>query len=341
MAQRPLTPVPGCANLATLRTGASTDRRARVSERVAVIIPARDEEATIGAVVRAFAAVLPEALIVVADNGSQDRTAAAATEAGARVIHEPSIGKGSAVRRLLADVEASCYVLVDGDGTYQASRAPDLVAPILAGEVDMVIGIREDSGVPGRTFRPGHRSGNRFLTWMFARMFDLPVSDALSGYRSFSERFARTFPVDSRGFEVEIEMDVHAAMLRVPILEVPTAYRERPDGSESKLRTYRDGIRILRRNLRLFRDASPILAFSILAAPWALGSFWLVGVAVIEYVETGSVARFPSLIAGVGAFVLAAQLWIAGIILERVARARREVVRLAYLAQPSPRNWPT
>lgn len=326
------------ATLARLRTGASIEGVARVSERVAVIIPARDEEATIGAVVRAFAAALPHALIVVADNASRDRTAAAATEAGASVIHESTAGKGRAVRRLFADVEASCYVLVDGDGTYDAMRAPELVASILAGDADMVIGVREEAGVDGRTFRPGHRSGNRFVTWMFARLFDLPLSDALSGYRSFSERFVRTFPVDSRGFEIEIEMDVHAAMLRVPVLEVPTAYRERPEGSESKLRTYRDGIRILRRNLRLFRDASPILAFSILAAPWAMVSFWLVGVAVVEYVETGSVARFPSLIAGVGAFVLAAQLWIAGIILERVARARREVVRLAYLAQPSPWN---
>lgn len=306
-----------------------------MSERVAVIIPARDEEPTIGAVVRAFAAALPEATIVVADNGSRDGTAAAAAGAGAQVIVEPRPGKGRAVRRLLADVTADCYVMVDADGTYDASRAPDLVAPVLAGEADMVIGSREGSESSGRPFRPGHRWGNRFLTWMFARLFDLPMSDALSGYRSFSERFVRTFPVDSRGFEIEIEMDVHAAMLRVPILEVSTAYRERPDGSESKLRTYRDGVRILRRNLRLFRDASPVLAFSILATPWALISFWLVGVAVVEYVETGSVARFPSLIAGVGAFVLAAQLWIAGIILERVARSRREVVRLAYLARSS------
>lgn len=304
-----------------------------MSSGVAVVIPARDEEAAIGRVVRDFAAALPGALIVVADNGSSDGTAAAAAAAGARVISEPRPGKGRALRRLLADIHAECYLMVDGDGTYDATSAGALVAPVLAGEADMVLGYRVDDPPLPHAFRRGHRFGNRFLTWLFTGLFDMPMTDALTGYRALSGRFVRSFPFESRGFEIEIEMDVHAATLRVPVVEIPTAYWARQGGSESKLRTYRDGIRILRRNLRLFRDASPGLAFSLLATPWALLSFWLVGIAVVEYLETGLVARFPSLIAGVGAFVLATQLWLAGLILERVARGRREVVRLAYLAQ--------
>lgn len=304
-----------------------------MSSEVAVVIPARDEEAAIGRVVRDFAAALPGALIVVADNASSDGTAAAAAEAGARVVSEPRPGKGRALRRLLADVHAECYLMVDGDGTYDATSASALVAPVLAGEADMVLGHRVDEPPQPHAFRRGHRFGNRFLTWLFRGLFDMPMIDALTGYRALSGRFVRSFPLESRGFEIEIEMDVHAATLRVPVVEIPTVYRARQGGSESKLRTYRDGIRILRRNLRLFRDASPGLAFSLLATPWALLAFWLVGIAVVEYLETGLVARFPSLIAGVGAFVLATQLWLAGLILERVARSRREVVRLAYLAQ--------
>lgn len=308
-------------------------------DRVALVIPARDEATTIGEVVAAFRHALPEAEIVVADNDSSDSTAEEALAAGARVIYERRVGKGDAVRRLLAEVDADCYLMVDGDGTYDATAARDLVAPVLRGEADMVIGHRE--AVPRRdgVFPRGHRFGNRLLTWFFRRLFDAPIGDALSGYRAMSRRFVKTFPFDSRGFEIEIEMNVHAAVLRAPVIEIPTAYVERPDGSQSKLRTFRDGWRIARRNLRLFRDARPALAFSVLSAPWAILAFWLVGIAVVEYVETGLVARFPSLIVGVGAFVISSQLWIAGLILERVARNRRQTVRLAYLMH-DPRTTP-
>lgn len=305
-----------------------------MGDRIALVIPARDEAKTIGDVVAAFRRALPGAEIVVADNGSSDATAEEALAAGARVLHERRAGKGEAVRRLFAEVDADCYLMVDGDGTYDANSAPELVAPVLRGEADMVIGHREAVPLREGVFPLGHRFGNRLLTWFFRSLFDAPIADALSGYRAMSRRFVKTFPFDSRGFEIEIEMDVHAAVLRAPVIEIPTPYAERPDGSQSKLRTFRDGWRIARRNLRLFRDARPALAFSVLAAPWALLAFWLVGIAVVEYLETGFVARFPSLIVGVGAFVISSQLWIAGLILERVARNRRQTVRLAYLNFP-------
>lgn len=303
-------------------------------KRIAVVIPARDERATIAAVVASFRDALPGAEIVVADNASIDGTGDEAMGAGARVIREPRVGKGHAVRRLFADVEADCYLMVDGDSTYDGTRALDLIGPVLRGEADMVIGRRVTESTRGSAYPIGHRFGNRILTGMFARLFGVEIEDALSGYRALSARFVRSFPADSHGFEIEIEMDIHAAVLRARVEEVPTRYVERVAGSPSKLHTFRDGFRIARRNLRLFRDERPSLAFSILAAPWGLLSLWLVGVPVVEFLETGTVARFPSLIAGVGAFVLTSQLAVAGLILERVARGRREVVRLAYLQIP-------
>jgi glycosyltransferase involved in cell wall biosynthesis len=300
---------------------------------VAVIIPCLDEELTVASVVRSFREALPGAQIVVVDNGSRDATAARAAEAGADVIHVGTRGKGAALRRGLADVEADCYVMVDGDGTYEATLAPQLVNEVVVERVDLSIAVRA-TPPDSEAYRSGHRVGNRILSWIFRRLFGLALQDALSGYRAMSRRFAKTFVDVSVGFEVETDLNAHAALLRARVSEIPGAYAERPHGSTSKLRTYGDGWSILRRNLRLFRDARPQLSFAILASPWLLLSVILVSTAIVDYLETGLVLRFPSLIAGVGAFLVALNLWSSGLVIDRVNRARSEVVKLHYLGIP-------
>jgi glycosyltransferase involved in cell wall biosynthesis len=308
--------------------------RAEVRPRVAVLVPCHNEEHAIATVVRAFRTALPGAEVTVADNASTDRTAELARAAGARVISEPRQGKGFAVRRLFTDVEADCYVLVDGDATYEALAAPDLVRIVLADGVDMVVGARVSEAGDATAYRRGHRLGNAVLTWIFHRLFKLPIEDTLSGYRVLSRRFVKSFPAGSTGFDVEAELNAHAAVVGVPVSEVRTRYIARPEGSESKLDTYRDGWHILRRNLRLFRDARPSLAFSLLALPWLLVAIYLVARAGQGYLDTGTVPHFPSLIAGVGSFIVAANLWVAGLVMERVTRNRNEVIRIAYLGIP-------
>jgi glycosyltransferase involved in cell wall biosynthesis len=301
---------------------------------VAVVVPCHNEETTVARVVREFGAALPGARVTVVDNASSDNTATAAAAAGADVIFEPRPGKGRAMRRLFADVEADCYLMVDGDCTYDASSAPAMVRKVLHDGVDMVVGARVADQTKGAEYRRGHRFGNAVLTWIFRQLFKLPIVDTLSGYRALSRRFVKTFPAGARGFDVEAELNAHAAVIEVPVAEVPTRYVARPEGSVSKLSTISDGWRILKRNLRLFRDARPTLAFGLLALPLFLISLVLVGRAVLEYWHTGRVLYFPSLIAGVGAFVVAAELWVAGLVMERIARNRNEVVRIAYLGIP-------
>jgi glycosyltransferase involved in cell wall biosynthesis len=303
---------------------------------VAVLIPCHDEERTVAQVVGAFRQALPDALVVVGDNASTDRTAEFARAAGAEVVPEQRKGKGLMVRRLLADVDADCYVLVDGDATYDANAAPEMVAKVLRDRLDMVNGSRVTPEHELAAYRRGHRLGNAALTWIFQRLFGLPLADTLSGYRAFSRRFVKSFPSSATGFEIEAELNAHAALLAVPVGEVDTLYLSRPEGSESKLSTYRDGLRILRLNLRLFRDAKPLLSFSLLALPWLLATIPLVVRPVAEYFRTGLVPRFPSLIVGVGTFLVALNLWAAGLVLERVSRNRVEAVRLRYLALPAP-----
>lgn len=304
--------------------------------RVAVIVPCHNEEKTIGDVVAGFSAALPGASVVVADNNCTDGTAAVATAHGAQVITESRPGKGFAVRRLLADIEADCYVMIDGDATYDAASAPQMVELVLDQGIDMVNGARQTVGEESEAYRPGHTLGNTVLTWIFQRLFGLQIQDTLSGYRVMSRRFVKSFPTGAEGFEIEAELNAHAATLGVPIAEVQTPYYSRPEGSESKLNTYRDGVRILRRNLRLFRDARPSLAFFLLSLPWLIIAGVLLAIAFAEYFSTGIVTRFPSLIFGVGALVVGALIIITGLILERVARNRVEASRLAYLAIPPP-----
>jgi glycosyltransferase involved in cell wall biosynthesis len=275
-------------------------------------------------------------MIVVCDNASSDATATAASEAGAVVISEPRRGKGYAVRRLFSIVEADVFVLVDGDGTYDVSAAPAMVKRLLDERLDLLIGVRVGQTGTGDEMRRGHRFGNRFLTWTFQILFRLEIKDTLSGYRVMSRRFVKTFPSGSAGFEVETDINVHASALGIPMGEHPTAYAQRAQGSASKLNTFRDGWRILRRNLRLFRDARPALAFFLLGLPWLLASAALMAYVFDFYFSTGLVKNFPSLIAGVGCFLVFLNLWISGLVLARISRNRDEVVRLAYLGQSGP-----
>jgi len=305
-----------------------------VQGSVAVIIPCHDEESAVGGVIAAARSALPDCLIVVADNASSDRTAAVAEQMGAVVLREPRRGKGHAVRRLFAAVEADVYVLVDGDGTYDVGAAPGMVDLLESESLDMVVGVRVYALAEGHQARRGHEWGNRFLTWIFRTLFRLELTDTLSGYRVMARRFVKTFPSASVGFEVETDINVHAAVLGSPLQEVASSYVARREGSASKLNTYRDGWRILRRNFRLFRDGRPALAFLVMASPWLLLSIGLMTYVLEYYFRTGTVANFPSLIAGVGAFLVFLNLWISGVVLERISRNRDEAVRLAYLRFP-------
>lgn len=302
---------------------------------VAILVPCYNEEATIAQVVADFRAVLPEARCYVYDNNSADGTADAATAAGAVVRREPLQGKGNVVRRMFADVEADVYVMVDGDATYHAPSAPEMIRALVAGNLDMVVGTRLHSRDEG-AFRSGHQVGNHLLTgfvgWLFGARFD----DMLSGYRVFSRRFVKSFPALSAGFEVETELAVHALTLRLPVAEMETPYGARPDGSCSKLRTYRDGLRILMTILLLTKEEKPMVFFSTGFALLAGFSLWLGLPIVGEWMETGLVPRFPTAILATGIMILAFLSLTCGVILDNVTRGRREVKRLHYLALRAP-----
>ena len=305
-----------------------------MSLRVAVLLPCYNEEAAIAQTVTGFRAALPDAIIYVYDNNSRDGTAAAAAAAGAIVRHERMQGKGHVVRRMFADIDADVYVMADGDATYDAASAPAMVARLLDEQLDMVVGarvMREASA-----YRRGHRFGNRLLTGMLTRLFGRSFSDILSGYRIFSRRFVKSFPVLSAGFEIETEISVHALELKMPVAEVETPYFARPEGSASKLSTYRDGWRILRTILRLYRIERPRLYFGTVAGVMA-GAGVLLSIDLwITFMQTGLVPRLPTAVLVTGLMILAALSFFAGLILDTVVRGRQEVRRLAYLALPAP-----
>lgn len=301
--------------------------------RTAVILPCFNEEAAIGDVVREFRNALPEAVIYVYDNNSRDETVARARDAGAVVRRETRQGKGHVVRRMFADVEADIYVLADGDGTYDAASAPAMVAKLVGEQLDMVVGSRLTT-YEGEAFRRGHRFGNDLLTGFLGLCFGRTFTDILSGYRVFSRRFVKSFPALSAGFETETELSVHALELRMPITEVVTAYKARPAGSASKLRTYRDGFRILMMILNLFKEERPLAFFSIIAGALALVAVVLSYPVFITYIETGLVPRFPTAILSTGLMILASLSLTCGFVLDTVTHGRREMKRLAYLAIP-------
>jgi len=302
--------------------------------RVAVLVPCFNEEAAIGKVVNGFRTALPHATIYVYDNNSTDRTTEVARAAGAVVRRETHQGKGNVVRRMFADVDADIYVLVDGDATYDAPSAPTMVARLLDDRLDMVVAARihQDESA----YRPGHRMGNRLFTsfvgWVFAPAF----TDILSGYRVFSRRFVKSFPVLSRGFEIETELAVHALELELPVAEVPTPYYARPQGSASKLSTGRDGLRILAAIVRLSRSERPLAFFSAIGIALAALSVAIAIPIFITFIETGLVPRFPTAILSTGLMLLAFLSIACGLILDTVTRGRREIKLLAYLQQPAP-----
>jgi glycosyltransferase involved in cell wall biosynthesis len=300
--------------------------------KLAVIIPCHNEEATIGDVVKGFKSVLPDSEIYVADNASTDETADIAEKAGAKVLLEPRKGKGFAVTRLFADVDADYYLMVDGDNTYAPEAALQALAVAQKSSVDLVLINRVGGSGKLESHRRGHDFGNRILTWTFQKLFALQLRDTLTGYRLMSKRFVKSFPADPSGFEVETELNVHASLISGSVAQVSGDYKSRPDGSVSKLGTYSDGYRILKRVLRLFRDTKPVIAFSLLASPWLVLGFLLTARALIPYLETGIVEFFPSLIAGVGAIVFATQLFVSGLVLARIASIRQEARRLVYLS---------
>ena len=298
--------------------------------KVAVLIPCFNEAAAIGNVVRGFRAALPDAEIYVFDNNSTDDSVRLAAAAGAIVRSETRQGKGNVVRRMFADVEAEVYLLVDGDGTYDAASAPLLVDALLQGGHDMVTGVRKAADEDA--YRPGHRFGNRLLTGIVRRVFGKPIGDLLSGYRALSRRFVKSFPALSSGFEIETELSVHALELGIPFAEVETPYYARADGSESKLATWRDGWRILVTIFNLMKGERPLAFFSAIAVVAAVPAL-VIGVQLwITFVETGLVPRFPSAILATGLMLTAFLSLVCGLVLDTVTRGRQEMKRLAYLS---------
>jgi glycosyltransferase involved in cell wall biosynthesis len=301
--------------------------------KIAVLLPCYNEDAAIGVTVAGFRAVLPDAEIYVYDNNSTDRTREVAAAAGAIVRTERMQGKGNVVRRMFADVEADIYIMADGDATYEAAAAPAMIAQLVSEQLDMVVGARRSE--VEAAYRRGHRFGNALLTTMLAWAFGRSFSDILSGYRVFSRRFVKSFPVLSAGFEIETEISVHALEMRMPVAEVVTAYAARPEGSVSKLSTYSDGWRILRTIAMLFRFERPLLFFGGFGALLAAVAIGLAIPLVVTFLQTGLVPRFPTAVLATGLMLLAALNGFCGLILDTVVRGRREVRRLAYLAQPA------
>jgi glycosyltransferase involved in cell wall biosynthesis len=302
--------------------------------RIAVILPCYNEEAAIGQTVAAFRAALPGAAIYVYDNNSSDRTVEVARAAGAIVRSERMQGKGNVVRRMFADVDADIYVMADGDATYDAAAASAMIDKVLNDGLDMVVGTRIHEAADA--YRRGHVLGNRAMTGLLARLFGRSFTDIFSGYRVFSRRFVKSFPVLSAGFEIETEISVHALELKMPVGEVETRYLARPEGSASKLSTYRDGFRIAWTILTLYRIEKPILFFGWIAAALALLALILSVPLALTYADTGLVPRFPTAILATGLVILSALSLFAGLILDTVVRGRREMRRLAYLAVPGP-----
>ena len=306
--------------------------------RVAVLAPCFNEEVAIAKVVADFIAALPHATVYVYDNNSTDRTSEVAHTAGAVVRRETRQGKGHVVRRMFADVEADIYVMVDGDATYDAPSAQAMIARLIEDRLDMVVAARVDQDEAA--YRLGHRTGNRLLTAFVANVFRASFTDILSGYRVFSRRFVKSFPVLSRGFEIETELVVHALELEMAVAEVPTPYFARPEGSVSKLSTWRDGARILATIFNLYRSERPLAFFSGIGIALTVVAIGLAIPIFVTYFEEGIVPRLPTAILSMGLMLLASLSVVAGLILDTVTRGRREMKLLAYLEQRAPgQDW--
>lgn len=310
-----------------------------MDRQIAVLLPCRNEEVAIADVVAGFRAALPDAAIYVYDNNSTDDTAGRARAAGAIVRREELAGKGNVVRRMFADIEADIYIIADGDGTYDPTQAPEMARRIADDSIDMVVATRADEGGE-ETYRPGHRAGNRTLTGFVGWLFGARFSDILSGYRAFSRRFVKSFPALAQGFEIETELTIHALELRMPVDEIQTRYSARPEGSASKLSTWRDGFRIFATILFLFKEVRPFRFFGTIFTGLALLSLALAYPVLVTFLQTGLVPRLPTAILSMGVMVLAFIALVSGVILDTVSRGRREAKRMHYLALSSPARPP-
>ncbi|MDX8456264.1 glycosyltransferase [Mesorhizobium sp. VK9D] len=302
---------------------------------IAVLLPCYNEELTIGEVVRRFRETLPSAAIYVYDNNSKDLTALKARAAGANVVREPRQGKGNVVRRMFADIDADIYVMADGDGTYAPEDAPQLINVLLTERSDMVVGTRR--GVTDDAGRNGHAFGNRVFNRLYKSLFGTDFTDIFSGYRIFSRRFVKSFPAVSGGFEIETEMSVHASQLKLPVSEMALDYGRRPEGSSSKLSTFRDGARILWMFAMLMKETQPLRFFGTFALFFLAASIGLMIPVLVEFAETGLVPRMPTWVLSIGMLLLAMLSMMTGLILDSVSRGRAEQKRIFYLSISSGR----
>jgi len=303
---------------------------------IAVLVPCYNEEAAIATVVKDFRAALPSATIYVYDNNSRDQTVTRARDAGAVVRTEQRQGKGNVVRRMFADIEADIYVLVDGDDTYDAGASPRMITRMIADGADLLTARRVHT--QAAAYRPGHVLGNRLLTGLTALLFNVHLSDMLSGYRVFSRRFVKSFPFTAEGFAIETELTIHAVRLMMPMTEMDSRYKERPVGSVSKLNTWRDGFRILGTIGYLVREERPLLFFASVASLFAAVAVLIGAPVVSEYFHTGLVPRLPTAVLATGLMVIAFLSLTCGLILDTVTRGRWEAKRMSYLAIPGPAN---
>jgi hypothetical protein len=320
--------------LQPIRLPDALDPFAQPSLRIAVLLPCYNEEAAIGQTVKGFREALPNAAIYVYDNNSKDRTPEVARAAGAIVRRETQQGKGHVVRRMFADIDADVYVMADGDATYDASVAQNLVNRLVAENLDMVVGCRKDS--EEAAYRQGHRFGNWLLTTCVAKLFGRSFTDILSGYRVFSRRFVKSFPTLANGFEIETDITVHALGLKLPVGEVETAYGARPLGSTSKLSTYRDGFRILWMIFNLFRQERPFAFYGLIALVLSCAAMALALPLGITYLNTGLVPRLPTAVLCSSLMLLAFLSLSSGLVLDTVTRGRREQKQLTYLSITAP-----
>lgn len=299
---------------------------------IAVLIPCYNEAATIETVVVSFRASLPDAQIYVYDNNSTDGTAELATKAGAIVKHEPCQGKGNVIRRMFREVEADCYIMVDGDNTYPAENAPQMVDLVLNQQVDMVIGDRLSSTYFTENQRPFHNSGNRLVRSLVCRLWHTEVRDIMTGYRAFSRRFVKLFPVMTPQFEIETEMTIHALDKRFVLSEMPVAYRDRPEGSVSKLNTFGDGFKVLKTIFTLYKEYKPLRFFGWMALLLAIAAIGFFIPVLVDYFKTGLVPRFPTLIVSVFLGLAALQSFFTGLCLDVMVEKDRKAYELQVIS---------
>lgn len=297
-------------------------------DKIAVLIPCYNESQTIAKVVKDYREALPEAAIYVYDNNSADHTDEIAREAGAVVRYEYRQGKGNVIRSMFRDIDAECYLMIDGDDTYPAENARTMVDEILSGKADMVIGDRLSSTYFTENKRPFHNTGNRLVRGLINTIFNSDIQDIMTGYRAFNYEFVKSFPILSKGFEIETEMSIHALDKNFKLLEIPVTYRDRPAGSVSKLNTYKDGLRVLKTIARLFRDYKPFAFFGWLGLLCCLAATVLFAPVFSGYLHTGLVPKFPTLIVCSGLYVVSFLLWASGVILEVIAKKHRQLFEL-------------